>query len=65
MARQVEDVLARRIRALFYDSEAARPAAPQVAELLAAELGRDAAWQSEQLRQFEVLAENYRYRPNS
>jgi glycerol-3-phosphate dehydrogenase len=65
MARQVEDVLARRIRALFYDAEAARAAAPKVAELLAAELGRDAAWQAEQLRQFEVLAENYRYRPGS
>lgn len=65
MARSVEDVLARRVRALFYDAEAARSAAPKVAELLAAELGRDAAWQREQLRQFELVAENYRYRPKS
>ena len=63
MARSVEDVLARRIRALFYDAEAARAAAPKVAELLAAELGRDAAWQADQLRQFETLAVNYCYRP--
>jgi glycerol-3-phosphate dehydrogenase len=65
MARSVEDVLARRIRALFYDAEAARAAAPKVAELLAAELGRDAAWQADQLRQFEALAVNYCYRPDS
>lgn len=61
MARSVEDVLARRIRALFYDAEAARSAAPKVAELLAGELCRDVAWQAAQLRQFELVAENYQY----
>jgi glycerol-3-phosphate dehydrogenase len=63
MARSVEDVLARRIRALFYDAEAAIIAAPQVAKLLAQELGRDDAWQAEQLRAFSAVAENYCYRP--
>jgi glycerol-3-phosphate dehydrogenase len=56
MALTVEDVLARRTRALFLDVEAARASAPRVAKLLAGELGRDAAWESEQLRAFGVFA---------
>ncbi|MEX0614067.1 MAG: glycerol-3-phosphate dehydrogenase C-terminal domain-containing protein, partial [Pirellulales bacterium] len=60
MARTVEDVLARRLRALFLDAEAALVAAPRVAELLAHELGRDAQWQSDQLQQFRIVAEAYR-----
>jgi glycerol-3-phosphate dehydrogenase len=59
MARSVEDVLARRVRALFYDAAAAVEAAPKVAALLAAELGRDEAWQTEQLAQFGKIAESY------
>jgi glycerol-3-phosphate dehydrogenase len=55
MARTVDDVLARRTRALFLDVEAARAAAGDVARLLAAELGRDAAWQTEQLADFERI----------
>jgi glycerol-3-phosphate dehydrogenase len=61
MARSVEDMLARRVRALFLDADAAITAAPKVAELLADELGRDAAWQADQRKQFEAVAENYRY----
>lgn len=61
MARSVEDVLARRVRALFYDAEAAIAAAPRVASLLAGELGRDAAWQADQLAAFQSIAELYRY----
>jgi glycerol-3-phosphate dehydrogenase len=56
MARTVEDVLARRTRALFLDIEAARAGALTVAHLLAAELGRDAAWETEQIRAFENSA---------
>ncbi len=52
MARTVDDVLARRTRAVFLDAEAARASAPAVAALLARELGRDGAWQTEQLRSF-------------
>ena len=59
MARTVEDVLARRTRALFLDARAALAMAPRVAELLAAELGRDAAWQAEQVRAFEAVARAY------
>ena len=49
MARTVEDVLARRCRALFLDAAAARTMAPQVAAILARELGRDAAWERQQI----------------
>ena len=59
MARTVEDVLARRMRALFLDARAAHEMAPAVAALLAKELGRDAAWQEEQLRGFRDLALGY------
>jgi glycerol-3-phosphate dehydrogenase len=60
MARTVEDVLARRTRALFLNAAAANEMAPRVAELLARELGRDAAWQATQLRAFEAVARGYR-----
>ena len=59
MARTVEDVLARRLRALFLDTRAALEMAPAVAALLAKELGMDAAWQEEQLRAFRELALRY------
>jgi glycerol-3-phosphate dehydrogenase len=60
MARTVEDVLARRTRALFLDAAAALASAARVAELLAVELGRDAAWQADQIKQFQAVAEHYR-----
>ena len=56
MARTVEDVLARRTRALFLDSKAAMQAAPLVADLLAKELGRDEQWQHQQVARFQSLA---------
>ncbi|HZY73393.1 MAG TPA: glycerol-3-phosphate dehydrogenase/oxidase [Edaphobacter sp.] len=62
MARTVEDVLARRTRALFLDARAAMEAAPAVASLLAKELGRDDAWRECNLQQFLDLAQGYVYR---
>jgi glycerol-3-phosphate dehydrogenase len=59
MARTVEDVLARRTRALFLDARAALAMAPRVAELLAAEMGYDAAWRADQVRAFEAVARGY------
>jgi glycerol-3-phosphate dehydrogenase len=59
MARTVEDVLARRTHGLLLDARAARQAAGEVAHLLAVELGRDEAWEKDQVRQFERLTENY------
>ncbi len=59
MARSVEDILSRRTRALLLNAGAAMRMAPRVAALLAAELGRDAAWQQEQLEAFEKVARGY------
>ena len=59
MARTVDDVLARRTRALFLNAKAAIAMAPEAAKLLAAELGRDERWQDEQVAEFTELAQNY------
>ncbi|HOJ59421.1 MAG TPA: glycerol-3-phosphate dehydrogenase/oxidase [bacterium] len=56
MARTVEDVLARRARALFLNVRAARAMAPAVARLLAAELGKDETWQRRQVESFNQTA---------
>ena len=58
-ARRIEDVLARRTRALFLDARASLEAAPRVAALLAGELGRDEAWQADQVARFQTLSERY------
>lgn len=58
-ARTVEDVLARRTRALFLDARASMEMAPRVAALMAAELGRDEEWQREQVESFCGLAAGY------
>lgn len=59
MARTVEDALARRTRTLFLDAKAAMDMAPAVAKLMAAELGKDAEWEKEQVVSFMEVAKNY------
>jgi len=59
MARTVEDVLARRTRALFLNAKAAIRMAPCVAGLMACELDRDGAWQTQEVESFVKVAENY------
>ena len=59
MARTVEDVLARRTRALLLDARASAEAAPAVADILAEELGRDAAWRQAQIAAYRALADGY------
>ena len=59
MARTVEDVLARRTRALFLNARAAIEMAPAVAALMAAELERGEAWSAAQVRVFGEVAKNY------
>jgi glycerol-3-phosphate dehydrogenase len=59
MARTVEDFLSRRTRALFLNAQAAIEMAPQVAEIMTKELGREAAWKTEQVRAFQRLAKGY------
>lgn len=58
-ARQVEDVLARRHRALFIDATAAIEAAPAVAALLADELGWDARQQTDAVAAFGEVATGF------
>lgn len=65
MARTVEDVLARRTRALFLDTHAAIEIAPQVAEIMAAELSKDDNWIRTQLTNFGDLATKYLAKPLS
>ena len=59
MARTVEDVLARRTRALLLDARGSIAAAPAVARLLARELNRDEAWIEAQVRAYTALARGY------
>jgi glycerol-3-phosphate dehydrogenase len=59
MARSVEDVLARRTRALFLNARAAGAMAPEVAALMAGELGWDAARQAAEVAAFTALATGY------
>ena len=59
MARTVDDVLARRSRSLILDARAAVAAAPGVARIMAAELGRDEDWAEEQVDEFRETAAAY------
>jgi glycerol-3-phosphate dehydrogenase len=63
MARTVDDVLARRTRALHLNARAAAQMAPDVARLLAGELGRDQRWIDTQVADFTRLAANYLLTP--
>jgi glycerol-3-phosphate dehydrogenase len=63
MARTVEDVLARRTRALLLNAKASIEAAPAVAAILANELGRDAEWEREQVEAYTALAKGYVFLP--
>ncbi len=59
LARTPEDVLARRVRALFLDARAAVKIAPEVAGIIARELGRDKEWEKAQVADFTKTAQNY------
>jgi glycerol-3-phosphate dehydrogenase len=61
MARDVEDVLARRSRLLFLDAAEAERVAPEVAAIVADELGRAA----EPVEPFAALARAYRTLPGA
>ena len=64
MARTVDDALARRTRALLLNARAAVAMAPAAARLMAAELGRDVAWQTAQVAAFRAVAEHYLIPPH-
>ena len=59
MARTVEDVLARRTRALFLNARAAEAMAPEVARLMGQELGWNAGRIASETEAFVSLAKGY------
>ncbi|HTW82202.1 MAG TPA: glycerol-3-phosphate dehydrogenase/oxidase [Terracidiphilus sp.] len=59
MARTVEDVLARRTRALFLNARAACEMAEPVARLLAAEFNQGSDWIAAEVARFHALAAQY------
>lgn len=59
MAFFLDDVLSRRTRALILDARASMEAAPDVARVMAKELGKDEAWQRDQVERYLKRAETY------
>ena len=59
MAMTVEDVLARRSRALFLNADTTLVLAPKVAKIFAEEAGHDQDWIDQQIKEFNALAQNY------
>lgn len=59
MACTIDDVLARRVRALYMDARASIEMAPAVASIMAKELGKDQTWEEKQIREYSSIAKNY------
>jgi len=59
MARTVEDILARRMRALLLDARASIETAPEVARIMADELRYDQKWEQDQVSSYTRLAKEY------
>lgn len=59
MALTLDDMLARRIRALFLDARAAEDMAPKVASIMAKEMDKDNDWIDAQLNDFYKIAKGY------
>lgn len=59
MARTLEDVLSRRTRALLLNAKESVRIAPEVAGIMARELGRDERWVEQQVQQYAELAKQY------
>ncbi len=59
MPRKLEDILARRTRAMFLDARASSAIAPEVAEMMARELKNDGKWVETQIIDYNQLLLNY------
>lgn len=59
MAMTIEDVLARRSRALFLNAKAALEVAPMVAQIIAEERDKDQNWIAKEVEQFTAITQNY------
>ncbi len=59
MSRTIDDALARRTRSILFNAQAAREAAPRVADLLAKELARDESWARAQVEAFDQIVQKH------
>ena len=59
MAITLEDVLARRTRALFLNSKASLESAEKVANLMAQLLNKDNEWVIDQIKSYTKMAKNF------
>jgi glycerol-3-phosphate dehydrogenase len=59
MARTIDDVLSRRLRALFLNAKASIEMAPKVGQIMAAELGLDDNWLNREVVEFQSFARKY------
>lgn len=59
MPFNIEDILARRTRALFLNAHASGSIAPEVAEIMAQEFGYDMEWRERQVEAYNQLINNY------
>ncbi|KPQ00904.1 MAG: anaerobic glycerol-3-phosphate dehydrogenase subunit GlpA [Bacteroidetes bacterium HLUCCA01] len=59
MARTVEDVLSRRMRAQLLDARASLEMAAEVARIMADELGKDEQWQKDQIAEYAEVTRHY------
>ena len=59
MARTVEDVLARRVRCQLLDAKESIRMAPEVAKIMAKELGESQTWILDQIVEYESVTAHY------
>ncbi len=60
MPYKLEDLLARRTRALFLDAAASEEMASASADIMAEELGFDEQWKKSELEEYSELVKNYK-----
>jgi glycerol-3-phosphate dehydrogenase len=59
MPVKLEDLMARRTRALILDAAASREMAAEAASIMAEELGKDKHWRDQEIREYSAMVENY------
>jgi glycerol-3-phosphate dehydrogenase len=59
MPVNLDDLLARRSRALFLNAKASSDIAPEAAWIMAAEMGYNNKWQEEQVESYRSLVKKY------
>ncbi len=60
MPYSIEDILARRTRALFLNAEASADIATEIAGIMAEQFGYDMSWQNAQVESYHKLVKNYK-----